>query len=79
MGNTISELNNHLFDQIERLSNKDLSAEELKLEIARGKSISSVASQIVNGAKVQLEAIKYVNEIGDLTLEDKTIKLLIGE
>ncbi|PHM45915.1 phage-like protein [Xenorhabdus mauleonii] len=56
MKNTLEDLNNHLFAQLERLSDEDISGEELEMEIRRGKAISGVAVQIVNNGKLALEA-----------------------
>lgn len=43
--NTLGDLNNHLFAQIERLGEENLSDEELEKEIKRADSISKVSSQ----------------------------------
>ncbi len=60
MKNKLTDLNNHLFAQLERLGDEDLKGDELKNEIDRGKSMASVAKEIVNNAKLALDvAIKY--------------------
>ncbi|CAG9621833.1 hypothetical protein BACCIP111883_02624 [Sutcliffiella rhizosphaerae] len=46
MRNTLGDLNNHLFAQLERLSDEDLSGEKLIEEINRVKSITDFATQI---------------------------------
>ncbi len=53
MKNTLGDLNNHLFAQLERLGDEDTKGEELMEEINRAKAVTSVASQIVaNGSLV---------------------------
>lgn len=60
MKNKLSDLNNHLFAQLERIGDEDLKGDDLKNEIDRGKSMASVAKEIVNNAKLALDvAIKY--------------------
>lgn len=54
--NTLKDLNNHLFAQIERLGNEDLKGDELRAEIARGKAITDVSSQIINNGRLVLDA-----------------------
>lgn len=56
MKNTLGDLNNHLFAQIERLSDEDLSGDKLSEEIERAKSITSVASQIIANGNLVLKA-----------------------
>lgn len=60
MKNRLSDLNDHLFAQIERLSDESLTPEEIDRESTRGNAIVAVADKIVAGAKLQLEAAKLV-------------------
>ena len=57
--NTLSDLNNHLFAQIERLGDEDLTAEELHKEIDRTKAISEIAKNIVSNAKLVLDGERF--------------------
>ena len=59
MKNTLQDLNNHLFAEIERLSDEDLKGEELTTEISRAKAVSSVASQIIQNGNLVLQACKF--------------------
>ncbi len=68
--NKISDLNNHLFAQLERLSNEDLSQEELKAEIARSKSISDISKNIIEANKVTLDAMKLIDSSEIMFNED---------
>ena len=58
MKNTLVDLNNHLFEQLERLNDEDLRGEDLKDEIIRAKSISDIASKIIDNANTVLAVKK---------------------
>ena len=62
--NTLMDLNNHLFAELERLGDEDLSQEELEKEIARADAITKVGNVLVNNAKTALEATKTQMEWG---------------
>ncbi|WP_195238633.1 hypothetical protein [Romboutsia sp. 1001285H_161024_C4] len=62
MKNTLGDLNNHLFAQLERLSDEDVKGEELKEEIERARTVSLVAKQIVENASLVLESQKFATE-----------------
>jgi len=64
MKNNISDLNDHLFLQLERLNDEDLKGEALKTEIDRGKSVAMVAQQIIGGVKLTLDAAKLLQKSG---------------
>lgn len=60
--NTLEDLNNHLFDQLERLLEDDLSKEDLEKEVTRAKAVTSVAEVIVRNGELALGVMKHVNE-----------------
>lgn len=62
MKNTLGDLNNHLFAQLERLSDEDLKGEELQEEIGRAKAVKEIATQIISNANTVLNAQKLVAE-----------------
>jgi hypothetical protein len=62
MKNKLIDLNNHLFAQLERMSDEDLKGDKLTEEINRSKAISSLGAQIINNAKLALDAHKCINE-----------------
>ena len=64
MRNKLSDLNNYLFAQLERLDDDDLSGEELKDVIERGRAIASVATQIIANGNLQLKALSAAHEMG---------------
>lgn len=60
--NTLNDLNNHLFAQLERLSDESIDGEELKGEIVRSKAITDIAKNIINNASLSLQAEKFRDE-----------------
>lgn len=56
MKNSLLDLNNHLFSQLERLGDESLKGEKLELEINRSKAFSSVAKEVISNARLVLDA-----------------------
>jgi hypothetical protein len=77
MRNTLADLNNHLYAQLERLSDEELDSEKLVEEINRAKAVSSIASQIIGTGTLVLKAQQfYDNERNNI--ESKKPKMLEG-
>lgn len=53
---TLADLNEKLFEQLDRLSVPDLKGEQLAEEIQRTRAVSGIAREIVENAKLALEA-----------------------
>ncbi len=77
MKNKMTDLNDHLFAQIERLSDEDLKDEDLEKEIKRGEALCKVSSEIINNARLVYSVQKSLWE-RDLT-KDQLPKMLGGE
>lgn len=64
MKNTLGDLNNHLFEQLERLNDEELTGERLQQEIGRSKAIATIAAQIIGNANTVLRAQElYTDEL----------------
>lgn len=70
----IAELNKHLFAQLDRL-NKELSDDELKLEVERSQAVTGIAKQVIDAGALVVSAEKVRQEYGT-GFKDK--KLLEG-
>lgn len=62
MKNKLMDLNNHLFEQLERLNDEDLSGEKLDIEIKRAEAMHKVAGQIISNAGLALKAHSLIND-----------------
>lgn len=62
MKNTLGDLNNHLFEQLERLNDVNLRDDRLKEEISRAKAISDIATKIISNGELVLEAQKFADD-----------------
>lgn len=62
--NKLSDLNDHLFMQLERLGDEDLKDDDLQKEIARAKAITNTAAQIINNASLVLKSQTFLHEYG---------------
>lgn len=72
----LSDLNQHLFAQIERLGEEDLKGDELKEEIARAGAITSVAREIISNANTVIKATIAIHE--HISINDTSIIKMIG-
>lgn len=77
MKNRLTDLNDHLFAQIERLGDEDLKGDELKEEIERADSMARIATQIVQNNNTILKTIKMADDMLDIE-HGKQVMALVG-
>lgn len=65
MKNRLTDLNDHLFAQMERLSEEGLSTEKIADEVSRAEAIVKIADKIVDNARLALQACELVAKHGD--------------
>ena len=56
MKNTLGDLNNHLFAQLEKLGDDDLTGEELESELKRTDAICDISEQIIKKWRVAVQS-----------------------
>lgn len=65
MKNRLIDLNNHLFSQMERLSEENITAEQIEQEVKRSEAIVAVSEQIIRNSDISLKAANLVANHGD--------------
>lgn len=68
--NTITDMNNILFETLEYLNDRDLTDEEFKKEKSRAKEISNVCRTIIDGQRLMFDVYKKQLEYGTNSQED---------
>lgn len=64
MKNTIADLNDYLFETLERLLDDDLPEEQMQLEITRSKAVTSVAETVIHNGELALKTMQHLNDMG---------------
>lgn len=62
--NRMTVLNDRLFEQIDRLSDGDLTGEKLDEEIKRAEAVAGIANQIINNTGLEYKVAKMYSEQG---------------
>lgn len=76
MKNSLIDLNNHLFAEMERLGDEDLKGDDLKAELERANMISGVARAIIDNANTVLRAARFQED--RLDINNRAPELLLG-
>ena len=62
MKNTLDDLNNYLFEALERINDDSLSDDDMEKEIKRSEMTIKASREIINTANTRLNAIKHIDE-----------------
>lgn len=57
--NKLTDLNDHLFMQLERLNDESLSADELQLEIDRSRAVAKIAQGVIANGNLVLRSCEF--------------------
>lgn len=66
MQNKLIDLNNLLFEQIERINDDELDDDDLKIQLNKAKHINDVAKTIVDINRLAFDALKHGDSTGRL-------------
>ena len=73
---TLSDLNKHLFAQLDRLANAD--SKSLDVEVIRAKSVQDISAEVISAHRTQLEAVKIVAQYKGLNSKQETPLIAVG-
>ena len=65
MKNTLGDLNNYLFEALERITDDSLTDEQLEKELNRSEMVTKVAESIIHNGELALKAKKHADEWGE--------------
>ena len=64
MKNTLADLNNYLFEQIERLNDDSIDDNQLEKEISKADSIVKISEKIIQNGELAFKTMKHMDEFG---------------
>lgn len=64
MKNNLEDLNNYLFETLERLLDDDLTDEQMEREITRSKAVTSIAETVIHNGELALKTMQHLNDMG---------------
>lgn len=65
MKNTLVDVNNYLFEALERLNDDEMDVEMLEKEIKRSDAVTRVAKTIIDNTSLALDIKKHLDEYGE--------------
>lgn len=78
MNNQLIDLNNMLFEQMERLNDDENSQEQFEREIKKSKAMSAIADKILQVQEMAFNIVKATDEMGvyDSTEQKKLLGIV---
>ena len=64
MKNTLTDLNNHLFEELERLNDEELDQEGIEKELKRAEGMTKIAQQIIQNGELAYKTMVHMDEYG---------------
>ena len=69
--NKLSDLRDHIFMALERLSDEGLTTEQVASEVDKAKAIAQLSASIIASAKVEID---YINAVGLIDSQSELFK-----
>lgn len=74
--NNLSDLSDVLYEQLYKLSDKDLTDEKLEQQLKRTEAIRGVADTIIKNGELQFKALKMAADVG--IVNNKQVRYLLA-
>lgn len=79
MKNTLTDLNNYLFEQLERLNDDDQSEEQLERELRKAEAMVKVGDAIIRNGELAFKTMQHLDNFGYNRTEKKIPPMLTAE
>lgn len=78
MRNTLTDLNNYLFEQLERLNDDELTSEELDRELQKTDSIVKISEKIIENGELAFKTMKHMDDYGYHIEKDRKLPPMLS-
>ena len=79
MKNTLTDLNNYLFEQLERLNDDGLTEEQLERELRKTDATTKIAEKIIANGELAFKTMKHMDDYGYNVKDRHMPKMLTTE
>ena len=79
MKNTLTDLNNYLFEQLERLNDDGLTEEQLERELRKTDATTKIAEKIIANGELAFKTMKHMDGYGYNVKDRHMPKMLTAE
>ena len=79
MKNTLGDLNNVLFEQLERLNDDDMTEEQLDRELRKTDATVKIAEKIIANGELAFKTMKHMDDYGYNNKERTVPKMLASD
>ena len=77
MKNTITDLTNYLFEQMERINDDSLTPEQLERELDKADAMVKVSGQIIQAGELAFKTMKHMDEYGYGINKDRHVPAML--
>ena len=77
MKNTLTDLNNILFECLERINDDELTPDQLERELRKTDSIVKVSERIIQNGELAFRTMKHMDEYGYNTKSGKEVPVML--
>ena len=76
MKNTLTDLNNYLFEQLERLNDDEMDEKQLDRELKKADAIVKIGDAIIHNGELAYKTMKHMDEYG-YTRKDRKVPTML--
>lgn len=77
MKNTLSDLNNALFEQLERINDDDMTEEQLDRELRKTDATVKIAEKIIANGELAFKTMKHMDDYG-YNVKERTVPKMLS-